>query len=128
MADIVEACSDSLDSAAGEPKDGWLVRKRKYLSTLAKKPASILNVTVADKLHNARAIYRDAKEDGAALWSRFNKPAEQTIAYYSVLYRILRDVHATPVTAELGEAVALLETCIEDKPAHRRYCDELLSG
>jgi (p)ppGpp synthase/HD superfamily hydrolase len=128
VADIVAACSDSLDSAAGEPKENWLSRKRKYLSTLAKKDPSILSVTVADKLHNARAIYRDAKSDGEDLWRRFNKPAEQTIAYYSALYRTIRHVHATPVTVELGEAVGLLETCIQDKAAHQRYIDELIAG
>src|SRR5690242_2560574 len=31
VADIVEACSDSLDSAAGEPKKDWVARKRAYL-------------------------------------------------------------------------------------------------
>ena len=47
----------------------------------------ILRVTVADKLHNARAIYRDLQDLGPALWERFNKPAEQTVAYYSALFR-----------------------------------------
>lgn len=128
VADIVAACSDSLDSVAGEPKEDWLPRKRKYLASLAKKSPSILKVTVADKLHNARAIYRDARTDGEQLWRRFNKPAEQTIAYYSALYRTIQHVHVTPVTAELGEAVALLETWVKDKAAHQQFVTELLAG
>jgi (p)ppGpp synthase/HD superfamily hydrolase len=102
VADIVEACTDSLDSTAGQPKEDWLPRKRKYLSVLATKAPSILSATVADKLHNARAIYRDAKSGGPELWSRFGKPAEQTIAYYSALYGTIRHIHLTPVTAELA--------------------------
>lgn len=128
VADIVAACSDSLDSAANEPKEDWVPRKRRYLATLAKKAPTILSVSVADKLHNARAICRDAQTYGPALWKRFNKPAEQTIAYYSALHRTIRDVHKTPVTAELGEAVSHLETFVRDKAAHQRYVDELLNN
>ena len=80
---------------------------------------------MADKLHNARATYRDAKSGAPELWSRFGKPAEQTIAYYSALYRTIRHIHLSPVTAEFGEAVSLLETLIEDNGAHQRYVDEL---
>lgn len=128
VAEIVEACSDSLDSAAGEDKEEWLPRKQKYLQSLAKKSSSILNVTAADKLHNARAIYRDAITYGAPFWKRFDKPAEQTIAYYSALYGIIRNVHKTPVTTELGKAVALLESLVEDRAAHQGYVKELLAS
>ena len=75
----------------------------------------------------ARAIHRDAKAHGTALWKRFDKPAEQSIAYYSALYRTISDVHKTPVTTELGDAVALLESLVEDRDARQRYVDELLA-
>jgi len=128
VADIVAACSDTLDGAANESKEDWLPRKRRYFGTRAKKPQAILRVSVADKLHNARAICRDAKTYGPNLWKRFNnKPAEQTIAYYSALYRTICDIHKTPVTAELGEAVLHLETFAKDKAEHQRYVNELLN-
>ena len=126
VADIVEACSDSLDSAAGEPKKDWLTRKQKYLADLPKKGPEILCVTAADKLHNARAIYRDAMSDGPTLWRRFGKPAEQTIAYYSALYEKIRNDYETPLTAELGEAVSRLETFIQDKASWENWVDKLL--
>jgi (p)ppGpp synthase/HD superfamily hydrolase len=127
VAEIVEACSDSLDGTAGEPKGGWLIRKRRYIALLPKKSPAILLVTTADKLHNARAIYRDAQELGSALWTRFNKSAEQTIAYYSALHRVLNQVFSTPLTKELGGAVKLLESLIDDKSAYQRYMSELLA-
>jgi (p)ppGpp synthase/HD superfamily hydrolase len=127
VAYIVEACSDSLDSAAGEEKKDWLERKRTYLSALAKKSQSILRVSVADKLHNARAIYRDANSNGEKFWKRFNKPPEQTIAYYSALYSIMGRVHQTPVTAELNDAVKALETLVKNKTEHNRWVQELLA-
>lgn len=128
VARIVEACSDSLDTDADGQKEDWLMRKRRYLATLAHKTPSMLAVTTADKLHNARAIWRDAQALGPDLWKRFGKPTEQSIAYYTALCHILGKVHATPATAELGEVVARLESLIEDRAAHRRYLDELLAA
>ena len=131
VADIVEACTDSLDSAAGEPKKDWMERKRGYLRGLPNKTGAILRVSAADKLHNARAIYRDAKSGGKPFWERFSKPhetntIERTIAYYSALYSIFRKVHETPVTAELGAAVAALDTLIQDRAVHDQMVENLL--
>ena len=132
VGDIVEACSDSLDSATGEPKKDWLERKRKYLHDLPEKSGAILRVSVADKLHNSRALYRDAKSGGKQFWERFSRPGDpntvdRTIAYYSALYSIFRIVHQTPVTAELGDAVAALHTLIEDQTVHDRIVEQLMS-
>jgi (p)ppGpp synthase/HD superfamily hydrolase len=126
VAVIVEACSDSLDSAIGEEKEDWLTRKRRYLRALPEKPPSILRVSAADKLHNARAIYRDVKDLGPDLWKRFNKPADQTVAYYTALHRILASAHPTPVTREFGDAVVGLESLLSDREGHKRYVAELL--
>ena len=128
VATIVEACSDSLDGAAGEQKADWLERKRQYLRGLAKKNDAILRVSIADKLHNARAIYRDAKSGGPEFWKRFNKPAEQTIAYYSAIYSILRKLSKAPIMAELGEAIEALKSLIKDKAAHKRWVQDLLGS
>jgi (p)ppGpp synthase/HD superfamily hydrolase len=129
VASIVEACSDCLDGASDEDKKkSWLLRKRKYLKALPKKSQSILRVSAADKLHNARAIFRDATSEGKKLWGRFGgKPAEQTIAYYSALYSIMHRIHKTPVTAELGNAVKALESLVTNKAEHKRYVQELLA-
>jgi (p)ppGpp synthase/HD superfamily hydrolase len=136
VARIVEACSDSLDAAAGEDKEPWLERKRRYLASLPKKDDAILRVSVADKLHNARAIYRDAKAGRGAFWQRFQKAADggagettdRSIAYYTALLRILRRVHKTPVTQEFGDAVAALESLVQDRRRHAHWVRELLSG
>jgi hypothetical protein len=104
-----------------------LVRKRRYLKALPHKSTSILRVTVADKLHNARAIHRDSMARGPALWDLFNKPPEQTVAYYSALGRILGQVHATPVTAEYLNTVELLESAISSRARLNEFIDELLA-
>ena len=57
VAMIVMACSDT----DATPKPPWRARKESYLAHLADEttPASVLRVSLADKLHNARAILSD---------------------------------------------------------------------
>ena len=71
VADIVEACSDSLaeDPAAKAP---WRARKEQYLAHMAEAPAAVLRVACADKLHNARCMLAEYRTMGEALWDRFN--------------------------------------------------------
>ena len=65
VAAIVEGCSDSVD---GDPCEPWIERKRRYLAHLpAVEDDAILRVALADKVHNARSIVRDYREEGEAL-------------------------------------------------------------
>jgi (p)ppGpp synthase/HD superfamily hydrolase len=113
--DIVEACTDS-DT---DPKPPWVGRKEKYIATIAHKPASAVLVGLSDKIHNARAILRDFRATGDAIWSRFNKDAGKTgtLGYYRGLvdaYRAraaeLSDGRLAAMIDELERAVDGLET------------------
>jgi (p)ppGpp synthase/HD superfamily hydrolase len=56
VARVVEACSDSLaNTAKGEGKAHWQVRKETYLAHLREVDEDILRVSLADKAHNARS-------------------------------------------------------------------------
>jgi (p)ppGpp synthase/HD superfamily hydrolase len=68
VVDIVNGCTD----AEVEPKPEWRRRKEAYVSHLVDASASVWLVSAADKLDNARAILRDYRVMGEALWSRFN--------------------------------------------------------
>ena len=84
VAQIIEACSDSLvDTGKGESKGHWRERKEAYLKHLRKADTDILRVSLADKVHNARAILRDLRnpEIGERIWSRFSQPREDTLWY-----------------------------------------------
>ena len=77
VARIVEACSGSLaDTAKGKPH--WQERKEKYIAHLLLADEDILCVSLADKVHNARAILRDLRkpEIGEKIWARFSQPKE----------------------------------------------------
>jgi (p)ppGpp synthase/HD superfamily hydrolase len=112
VARIVEACSDSLaDTAAGESKPDWQTRKEKYLGHLREADEGILLVSLADKVHNARAILRDLRkpEVGEKIWSRFSQPKERTLWYYRSLGDTFRKVLPGQLSDELHEIVQILE-------------------
>lgn len=68
VADIVLANSDSV----GE-KAPWYERKRAYVDAFGRKSPAALRVSLADKLHNARAILTDYRTHGDAVWARFGQ-------------------------------------------------------
>ena len=60
VAHVVAACSDSqVDAGKGEQKPDWRTRKKAYIAHLGTADDDVLRVSLADKVHNARAILRD---------------------------------------------------------------------
>ena len=87
VATIVAGLSDAMP-AAGEQKPPWRQRKEAYLRHLQSTPASILRVSLADKLHNARSILVDHGFVGEAVWDRFNAARPDQAWYYGRLLGI----------------------------------------
>jgi (p)ppGpp synthase/HD superfamily hydrolase len=84
VADIVDACSDSLTEDPAH-KAPWPERKQAYLDHLAGVAPAALLVSLADKLHNATSILRNLHEIGDAVFDRFSAPADDTRWYYRAL-------------------------------------------
>jgi (p)ppGpp synthase/HD superfamily hydrolase len=112
VAHLVKARSDSLaDTAQGERKAYWQERKEAYLAHLQTAHPDILRVSLADKVHNARAILRDLRnrEIGERVWSRFSQPREYTLWYYDSLADIFCKALPGQLSEELREIVDLLK-------------------
>jgi (p)ppGpp synthase/HD superfamily hydrolase len=88
-ADIVVACSDSLEKDSNKKAD-WRLRKDAYLNHLKTAPPDVLLVSAADKLHNVRAILKDFREIGHETWKRFKGKKDGTLWYYASLVKILK--------------------------------------
>jgi len=108
VADIVRACSDDLP-APGEQKRGWRERKEAYLAHLEVVDESVLLVSAADKLHNARAILLDYGTVGEEIWDRFKVSRDETLWYYRRVSEILTKRLPGPLTRELADTVARLD-------------------
>src|SRR5215472_10294855 len=108
VASIVKACSDSLaNTATGEKKAHWQERKEAYLAHLRKADVDILRVSLADRVHNARAILRDLKKEdvGEKIWARFSPPKERTLWYYRRLADTFREKLPGQLADELHKIV-----------------------
>jgi (p)ppGpp synthase/HD superfamily hydrolase len=108
VAGIVDGCTD----AYTEPKPPWKARKEQYLSHLEDASESILLVSNADKLHNARAILNDYREIGEQLWERFNAERDETLWYYRELSILFARRRPSRLSEELEGVIAeLMEIC-----------------
>ena len=113
VARIVQANSDTDE----EPKPPWQARKEAYIAAIAHKQPDELRVSLADKLHNARAILLDYRTHGEDLWARFKAGEGAPVRwYYRELYeaflRRSQDLgpSAAPALEELGRTVRELES------------------
>jgi (p)ppGpp synthase/HD superfamily hydrolase len=80
VAEIVAGCSEIKLDAQGK-KRPWADRKRDHLEALKSASLATKAVTLADKLHNLASIAFDLDE-GRPVWSAFNAPREDVLAYY----------------------------------------------
>ena len=101
VAEIVDHCTDS----ETEPKPPWRTRKEAYLASLAHKPVASLQVSLADKTHNARAIVADLGVHGDALWQRFTGGKDGSLWYYEALAEAFRARIPGPATDRLAALV-----------------------
>jgi len=88
---IVDACTDTYEN----PKPDWRPRKEAYVTHVRERverggdePA--LRVSLADKLHNTRAIVADVRERGDAVFERFSGKKDGTIWFYAALVEAFR--------------------------------------
>lgn len=109
VANIVAGCTDTFE----DPKPPWEERKRAYIEHLRTADRSILLVSAADKVHNARATLRDLREHGASVWERFSATRDQTLANYRGLIMAYKngakDKRRKAMVCELGELVDQME-------------------
>jgi GTP pyrophosphokinase len=110
VVEIVDGCTD----ADVMPKPPWRERKEAYIAHISVASAPVRLVSVADKLHNARAVLEDYRIVGEALWKRFNGGKEGTLWYYRAAVDALRKAGMSPLIEELDRVVSEIECLAED--------------
>jgi len=112
VAEIVWGCTD----AEVIPKPAWETRKRQYLEHLQQAGGSVLLVSAADKLYNARTILSDFRLVGDAVYARFTASKDRTLWYYRGLvtaYRGASNFRERPGTARLVDDLDDVVTRLE---------------
>ena len=105
VAKIVEGCTDTVIS----PKPPWRERKEKYIAHVKDADASTILVSAADKLYNTRAILRDLRKNGEAVWLRFRGGREGSLWYYRALVSAFREHGDSDLVDELDRVVSEIE-------------------
>ena len=81
------------------PEQTWRIRKEESLAKLgASDDLEVLMLWVGDKLSNIRAIHRDFKVEGDAVWEKFHQSDKRVQAWY---YRTI-----LKYTARLSDTLA----------------------
>jgi len=106
ITEIVDGCTD----ADTFPKPPWRPRKEAFMTTLRAAPDSVRLVVACDKLHNARAMVKDYRVFGEALWGRFSGGRAGTLWYYRTMVDVLDSAATVDVVKELDRVVSELET------------------
>lgn len=115
VAAIVAACTD----AWTDPKPPWKDRKVEYVAHVRTAPPEVRLVSMADKLHNARALVADYREVGEGLWSRFNGGRQGTLWYYQALADAFAANGPSPLLSEFERTVDELLR-LADEPGRDR--------
>ena len=119
---IVKGCSDGTPDKKGK-KAPWRERKEAYIAAIEHEPRSVLLVSAADKLHNARAIVADLRVIGEKVWKRFNAPKDDILWYYGAAVDAFRanPAHHAALVDELDRVVLEMRRLAEaPKPAAAR--------
>ncbi|MBS9525395.1 HD domain-containing protein [Litoribacter alkaliphilus] len=85
VAHLVKGATEpsKLNHREGEEEAPWKERKSHTIDYVGREQdEAILALALADKLDNIRAIARDYRRVGDAIWDRFNAPYEQQNWYY----------------------------------------------
>jgi (p)ppGpp synthase/HD superfamily hydrolase len=113
IATIVDGCSDTDVT----PKPPWRVRKEAYVAHIRHAPLPIRRVSLADKVHNARAILFDYRQIADELWLRFNGGRDGTVWYYRALATAFAATTPGPLSQELVRLVDEIEWLSSGTPA-----------
>jgi (p)ppGpp synthase/HD superfamily hydrolase len=105
VASIIEGCTDS-DTI---PKPPWRERKERHIRHMAQASPSVCLVYAADKLANARSMYKDYLTMGEDLWTRFKGGREGTLWYFREVLQVLRKNSTNSIFAELESVIKQLE-------------------
>lgn len=105
VATLVKEESDVFVEGISEA-DSWHDRKKAAIDRLSKASRDAKIVALSDKLSNARAIYRDFKDQGAKVWDLFhvNDPKEHEWHYRGLL-QALSELAGTHAYTEFEDLV-----------------------
>jgi (p)ppGpp synthase/HD superfamily hydrolase len=87
---VREASEDKDPNLINDDKATWQYRKSKYLEGMEHYSEKALMVCAADKIHNLQSMIAAYREQGDALWEKFNAPAEKKRWFHGEILKVLK--------------------------------------
>jgi (p)ppGpp synthase/HD superfamily hydrolase len=88
----------------------WEARKQRTVDAIADMSEGARAVTAADKVHNLADLERLLAERGHDVWKMFRRGRDPTLDYYHRVLDQLERHFPHPLTKEMGELLARIET------------------
>ena len=111
---IIRVSSDTPEDYKGGPKPPWKERKAAYHEHIRHTDKSLLRVTIADKVDNARAILADHQRIGEELWEHFNAGKEDQLWNYQESLQAYDSTgFSSPLLEELRRLVQELQKQVD---------------
>jgi len=104
VAKIVEDCTDSWTG-----KEPWTERKQRYAEHARTLDPASLRVSASDKVHNTYVLLRDLRNQGDAVWARYDASPDDVVTYYGMLVRSFREAGGGRLVDELDRIVRAIE-------------------
>ena len=106
VAEIVVACTDTEGPVAPDgKKEPWIVRKTRTIEHLESQSKAALNVTAADKAHNARDMMAESRTD-PHVWKMFRAGLDGSAWYLLSLHdKLQRLLPGSRSVSMLGESL-----------------------
>ena len=115
VASLVKELSEDKDpNVQGDDKATWEYRKKRYLQGLKRHSEKALMVCAADKIHNLQTMIGAYKEQGEALWGKFNAPSDKKLWFYEEVLKVLKERGLDDrIVKDYEHELARLQSCID---------------
>ena len=114
VVNIVDGCTESWT----KPKPPWRDRKLQYLEQMRQASPSVLKVSLADKVHNARSILAEWYLQGDSVWHKFNGGKEGTLWFYRSLLDVYQRSDSHFLKLELERIISQLDNKPQPQDNH----------
>lgn len=103
--EIVKGVSEEKDASISkaQEKDSWEDRKKKYLDNLEHDSEGSLIVCAADKIHNLNSMIDAYRQQGDALFQKFNSPPDKKLWFYDEVLKIIKKRLHNDIVKELED-------------------------
>jgi (p)ppGpp synthase/HD superfamily hydrolase len=87
----------------------WDDKKRAYIESVRAASEAAKAISVADKMANAESLIAAAREQGASIWTHFNRGRDKKLWFEHAMLDMLRESWQHPLVDEYAELISAMD-------------------